>query len=42
VRENPHWIYNGESLRDIVKSAISYLSECRLPRAARVLRAAAG
>jgi hypothetical protein len=42
VRENPHWIYNGESLQDIVKSSIGYLSECRLARAAALLRATAG
>jgi hypothetical protein len=37
-REGPEWIYNGETLRQIVALSISYLRECDLGRTAAALQ----
>jgi hypothetical protein len=34
---NPGWIYQGETLRQVVALAVSYLRECALPGAAAAL-----
>jgi hypothetical protein len=37
-RMNPRWIYQGETLRQIVALSIAYLRECRLSGAATALQ----
>jgi hypothetical protein len=37
---NPAWIYQGETVRDIVRDAVSMLNTCGLDRAARALERA--
>jgi hypothetical protein len=39
--KNPAWIYQGESVRQIVKDSIAMLNACGLTRSAGVLSAAA-
>lgn len=39
-RHNPSWVYQGETVRQIVGDAISMLSACGLPRALRKLKQA--
>jgi hypothetical protein len=38
---NPNWIYQGETVRQIVKDSLTALDACGLPTAARTLRARA-
>jgi hypothetical protein len=40
ARENPAWVYSGETLAEIVTLAEEYLRACALPGAARTLSAA--
>jgi hypothetical protein len=35
--QNPDWIYQGETLRQVVALSVSYLRQCRLPQAAAAL-----
>jgi hypothetical protein len=35
--QNPSWIYQGETLRQVVALSVSYLRECKLPGAAALL-----
>lgn len=35
--KNPAWIYQGETLRQVVALSVSYLRECDLPQAATLL-----
>ena len=39
---NPRWIYQGETVRQIVVEAMIYLRQCRLPQAAAGLARATG
>lgn len=40
VVRNPHWIFQGKTLGQIVVLSIHYLDECSLPQAARALERA--
>ena len=35
--QNPDWIYQGETLRQVGALSVSYLRQCRLPQAATAL-----
>ncbi len=36
-KRNPNWIFQGQTLSEIVHNSISYLRSCGLPRSAAVL-----
>jgi hypothetical protein len=40
--KNPAWIYQGETVSDIVRDSVSYLGSCGLPRAQAQLKRATG